>query len=128
MNEEKLFILDKELNKLLLNLNIENLDYGRFENIFIKITKILSEFKLLIDEIIIPAFNGKYILVKFNNTALQRLSIYLGIDNNKITNIEVEIILNLFKVLSLIITHKFNNFISYMEIILDLLKGLLAKN
>ena len=88
MNEEKLFILDRELNKLLLNLNIENLDYGRFENIFIKITKILSEFKLLIDEIIIPAFNGKYILVKFNNTALQKLSIYLGIDNNKITNIE----------------------------------------
>ena len=91
MDEEKLFILNKELNKLLLNLNIENLDYGRFENIFIKITKILNEFKLLVNEIIIFVFNEKYILIKFNNTALQKLSIYLKIDNNKITNIETSL-------------------------------------
>lgn len=91
MDEEKLFILNKELNKLLLNLNIENLDYGRFENIFIKITKILNEFKLLVNEIIIFVFNEKYILIKFNNTALQKLSIYLEIDNNKITNIETSL-------------------------------------
>lgn len=91
MDEEKLFILDKELNKLLLNLNIENLDYGKFENIFIKITKILNEFKLLLNEIIIPVFNEKYILIKFNNTALQKLSIYLEIDNSRITTIETSL-------------------------------------
>lgn len=88
MNEEKLFLLDKELNKLLLNLNIENLDYGRFEILFINITKILNEFELLLNEIIVPVFNEKYILIKFNNPALQRLSIYLDIDNNKISTIE----------------------------------------
>lgn len=88
MNEEKLFLLDKELNKLLLNLNIENLDYGRFEILFINITKILNEFELLLNEIIVPVFDEKYILIKFNNPALQRLSIYLDIDNNKISTIE----------------------------------------
>lgn len=88
MNEEKLFLLDKELNKLLLNLNIENLDYGRFEILFINITKLLNEFQLLLNEIIVPVFDEKYILIKFNNPALQRLSIYLDIDNNKITAIQ----------------------------------------